>query len=148
MRLFLSALVTALLAPFAAQAHSPDACPAPEPGPMRYQLVGLTSATTNGIAGPLGFTRLCDAEYPSSRWCTSREVLDSANLPATSGEAWVRPTDLSNQSDASGQGNVSGLTCLHYSNLIYAGLTMDDAGRFSKSECTTLRAVACCSLVP
>jgi hypothetical protein len=149
MRLFLSTLLTALIVPFSAQSHSPNSCPAPESAPMRWQLVGFTSATTDGIAGPLGFTRLCDAEYPGSRWCTSREVLNSSNLPATSGEAWVRPTFEVKLLDASGlESSAPTLTCGSYSNPGGNSLKVDDAGRFLPGACSTLRAVACCALVP
>jgi len=54
---------------------------------LRWQLVGFTAATVIGTAGSLEFTRMCDAEFAGSRWCTSAELLASTNLPATSGEA-------------------------------------------------------------
>jgi hypothetical protein len=101
MRLFLSALITALLAPLATQAHSPDSCPALEPAPMRWQLVGFTSASFVGDQGVWGFLVHCQAEFPNSRMCYGQEVVDTVAISAgLTGDAWVRPMPMRAWSNA------------------------------------------------
>jgi len=121
--------------------------------PWRFQLVGFTTATFLGTEGSLGFTRACDAEFPSSRWCTSAEVLDSVSLPALSGEAWVRgvfiganayePVEVTGLLE-----NAGWLTCNYWSNPASTGFTVSAAGKFDRMPCSVPRSVACCTLLP
>ena len=95
----------------------------------RFQLVGFTTATFLGTEGPLGFTRACDAEFPSSRWCTSAEVLDSVNLPALSGEAWVRGAFVG----ASGSGSPLDVTGLAFPSATFTCGSWSNPGAFAFS---------------
>ena len=73
--------------------------------PPRVQLVGFTTAGFQGDEGVLGYTRACQQEFPESRMCTSVEVLETTDVPALSGDAWVRPVSQVSDSvalDASG----------------------------------------------
>ena len=64
------------------------------------------------LAGILGMTLACQAEFLASRLCASSEVLETTSAPADlTGEAWVRPvfrgyagssTDPFNAVDVSG----------------------------------------------
>ena len=79
MRLFLSSLVSALIVPLAAYAQAPKLVevindplavevvnPAPPSPPVRWQLVGFTSATyTGAMGGHFGVTQKCQLEFPS-----------------------------------------------------------------------------------
>jgi len=168
MRLFLSALLAALISPLAAHAHSPDSCPAPEPGPMRWQLVGFTSTSHTGDSGVLALTAACQADLgAASRMCTSEEVLDTVTLPAAlSGNAWVRPVyqpfvirdyngTYSSFLDASGRIYTSSfhsqrtISCAGWSAGDGTGLSVDGSGRFlTTNNCVDPHPIACCALVP
>ena len=156
MRLFLSALVTALLAPFAAQAHSPSSCPAPEPAPMSWQYVGATATAFDGGQGLFTYNLACNAAHAGSRMCTSEEVMNTINPPivGSPGEAaWVRPlyqpggrVDLA-LVDASGQ--LATGACEGWSVTGGSGLTIDlDDGAFHRNSCASARRITCCALVP
>jgi hypothetical protein len=120
----------------------------------RYQLVGFTTATFLGSEGSLGFTRACDAEFSNSRWCTSAEVLDSVNLPALSGDAWVRAALIG--ATASYPVDVTGLATSGTDFNCDAwrapptgeGFTVSASGKFEIMPCFVPRSVACCALVP
>ncbi len=152
MRLFQSALVTALIVPLAAQAHSPDSCPAPEPAPMRWQLVGFTSSTLLGDSGVLNKTLACQQDFVGSRMCSSTEVLETVAVPlGLVGSAWVRPSfapfhgvgTLVSALDVSGYAtSVTNLTCRT------SAFVMTASGDFTISQCANELAVACCALVP
>jgi len=152
MRLFLSALVTAVLASLAAQAHSPDSCPAPEPAPMRWQLVGFTEQTVDMVSGVFVLTNTCIAEFgASSRQCTTIEVVETSIIPTTLpvGSAWIRPVLSADggMDVGSGTGN-GGLLCGGWRGNV-GGLWVNELGQFGKSsDCFAMRRVACCAVVP
>jgi hypothetical protein len=159
MRLFLSALVTALIVPFAAQAHSPDSCPAPEPAPTHWQLVGFTSASFLGDQGVLGFLLHCQAEFSNSRMCYSQEVVDTVSVPAgLTGQswAWVRPTRASTngtnivEAVSNISEDLSRFTCGQWSSSSDSstGLIISSLGRAGRGTCALALPVACCALVP
>ncbi len=55
-------------------------------------VVGFTTATLTGDSGVFARTAACQAEFPNTRVCTSREVLLSRRVPAgLTGTAWVQP---------------------------------------------------------
>ena len=120
----------------------------------RFQLVGFTTAMLPGTEGPLAFTGACDTEFLSSRWCTSAEVLDSVNLPALSGEAWVRAafvgvTGGGNPVDVTGWTLVnSTFTCGFWSNPAGNGFTVSATGKFAPMPCGVSRPIACCAPAP
>jgi hypothetical protein len=168
MRLFLSALVTALIVPLAAYAHSPSSCPTPEQAPTRWQLVGFTAAPVSPDQGFLGFTRICQAEFPDSRFCNTAEIIATTNVPALdAGLAWVNPSmsvplpnayflDPSGIKGTSGAGagiGLAGLTCPLWgswqsTNPLSKGIVVDADGNFSQNSCGEIHPVACCALVP
>jgi hypothetical protein len=130
MRLFLSALVTALIIPLVAYAQAPKKVevindplavevttpiaiiepvavditeplavevvnPAPPSPPVRWQLVGFTSATyTGAMGGNFGVTQKCQLEFLNSRMCRIEEVAATTSIPSSLvGNAWANPTD-------------------------------------------------------
>jgi hypothetical protein len=115
----------------------------------RFQLVGFTTAMFTGGEGVLGFTSACQQQFANSRMCTSLEVMDTPAVPSSlAGEAWVRPSFVAINFDASG---VTSSTCQGWSNdaVNDIGLAVDAAGRFTYiGYCATPRAVACCAPVP
>jgi hypothetical protein len=178
MRLFLSALVTALIVPLAAYAQAPKQVevvndslavevvnpqvevtneplavevvnPAPPSPPVRWQLVGFTSATyTGAMGGHFGVTQKCQLEFPNSRMCWIEEVAATTSIPSSLvGNAWANPTDL------------------HYPNCrehCYLWTDPESCGSFGdgrvvtsdgnvavyKASCDSAHPIACCALVP
>jgi len=140
--------------------------PAPQSPPVRWQIVGFTSASYLGNEGVLGFTRHCQTEFSDSRVCTSQEVMDTVAVPGSlTGSAWVRPVfvpvsvaryglqgTIQMALDASGRtGSAPGtLNCNGWSSPSSSarGLVVSDAGSFSTRACNVTFSVACCALVP
>ena len=141
---------------------------APPPAAQRFELVGVTSADLRGRSGLLNLTRACHSEFAGSRMCTSEEILNTVNPPATSRSGWVRPvlvprstgsitefhsTDsnppLLDLSDASGAtGTVATLTCWAGHGgpgNFKTGLTIDPDGYFIRTVCDEQIGVACCA---
>lgn len=121
-------------------------------------LVGFTTATTTGDAGVLAMTKLCQAEFPSSRMCRSAEVLATQTVPTLpEASAWVQPTLVpaatgtvpSIAADASGRNASPGaLSCDGWANNGNDGLVVDQLGRFGLGTCATAYRVACCTAQP
>ena len=171
MRLFLSILVTALLVPLTAYAQAAPkqvevinpvlavevVNPPATNQPARFQLVGFTSAVMLGNSGVLGFTLACQAEFLSSRMCTTREVVETVVVPSLSGpDAWVQPVFIINPGGDSADA-ISGLrepssralNCLGWSvDTQLTGLTATAIGSFRTHICNELHPVACCAVVP
>lgn len=115
--------------------------------PMRFQLVGFTTATYDGnLGGPFGFTQSCQAEFPGSRWCTHDEIEQTTTIPPDLvGEAWVggaseviacgiSPTECGCQGWTTAAGN---------------GFVVDAGGRTaSMRACQENLSLACCALRP
>lgn len=90
--------------------QGPEGDPAPEPA--RFQLVGFTSATFQGNVGILAYSAACQAEFATSRWCTTKEVFETTPIPgALSGAAWVKPLLDGAGFDVSGHSSLSGHLC-------------------------------------
>ena len=53
----------------------------PTSAPARFQLVGFTTAALPGDSGLFAFTLACQAEFLGSRFCTSREVVETVDVP-------------------------------------------------------------------
>jgi hypothetical protein len=114
MRLFFSVLLTALIVPLAAQAHSPSACPTVSPPefPPLLQFVGLTEATVQGRVGLPGFMRVCEAEYPDSHPCTSRDLIEGDWFPQSFASGmWVLPVWTDTEHSYSGRFDALGENC-------------------------------------
>jgi hypothetical protein len=200
MRLFLSALVTALIVPFAAQAQAPKQVevindplavevttpiaivepvaveiteplavevvnPAPPNPPVRFQLVGFTSAAFLGDVGLFVFSRACHAEFSDSRMCLSEEILKTVQIPdGLAGDAWIQASIFAGGGsvnaavpfmvDASGVGgtssriNCSSAGSQSWSSTSGGGLIVDFEGRISSVACADAHSIACCALVP
>jgi hypothetical protein len=130
------------------------------------QLVGFTSAAFTADVGVFGFTLACQAELSGSRMCTSKEVVETTDIPSgLTGTAWVRPSfapvgwgsaSVLALLDASGVPGVIGggadgpLSCTGWSQAsTTSGLTVDSDGRFKASPCSSgVHSVACCAPVP
>ena len=124
----------------------------PAPAAVRWQLVGFSSGSINGLAGYLGLSLTCQQSFPESRVCTSLEVMDTTTIPSgLLGDAWVRPHFVSGGSssvDASGvKGDSRALTCSGWGEG-RTGLTVNATGAFGLLSCAGPIVVACCALVP
>ncbi len=127
--------------------------------PTPVVLVGFTSQTTPGDAGALGMTKLCAAEFTGSRFCTSKEVLLTADVPDDlTDNAWVRPSPMpvshsraspgvtTRLLDASGvETDPEFMTCEAWRATTKSGLSLDSDGRFSTTSCTESLRVSCCA---
>ena len=130
-----------------------------EPQPITaWHFVGFSTNAVQGDVGINGMKAQCQADFPTSRMCSSAEVVSGV---WTSGEsstatAWVQPVRGSSpgMDDPSGRSDtaVASLNCRAWS---YApngsGLTVDSSGAFYIDLCSEHRPVACCiyaTLVP
>ena len=124
--------------------------------PSRFQLVGFSSTPVTGGTGVLGMTSECQNDFPARRMCTSIEVMETVNAPASlSGAAWVRPVFQQVATnvvvDASGvAAGPESLTCFGWIQSFSSrlGLTVNATGGFVQMSCNVTRPVACCALVP
>jgi hypothetical protein len=121
--------------------------------PPRFQLVGFSTATLQGIDGVLAHTLACHADFgPGTRACTTAEVLATTHVPAgLSGDAWVRPSyrpvgaGITLALDATGLNDLpSFLSCE-----AQTGIVVDSDGDFTSGRlCTGIpHSVACCGLM-
>jgi len=118
--------------------------PSPPSAPSRIQIVGVTAATYVGgeIGGPWGANQACHAEFPGSRMCTNREVVQSLPpFPVIDPllGAWVDDTVRVNSRE-----NCNWWT---YSSGISGAIILADGSAFL-GECTVERAIACCAPRP
>ena len=158
MRLFLSALVTALIVPLTAHAQAPKQVevindplavevvnPAPPSPPLRWQLVGFTSATyTGNMGGSFGVTQKCQLEFANSRMCIVLEVEQTTSIPSgLVGQGWV-------QQGASLVGGLQGNSCGRWlgNNVGGGGKVVDTLGTPASEQCEIPTPIACCALVP
>jgi hypothetical protein len=127
--------------------------PTPAP-PMRFQLVGFTTATyTGGMGGHFGVTQKCQLEFPDSRMCTLEEVAATTAIPVgLSGDAWAH--------QESGVGGVIFSADLERNQGTCGGWTLSIDGRLGQQvssngvaktsgslNCGQSNPVACCALV-
>ena len=69
----------------------------------KMQLVGFTTASVDSDVGIFGFTVACQAEFPASRMCSSRELMETVALPQLgtfANGALVRPVFLAHGSNS------------------------------------------------
>jgi hypothetical protein len=118
-----------------------------------FQFVGVTSTLALGTEGMGRFAQMCNADFPGSRFCNSKEIIESINpIPQPlSGEAWVHPSSLLVMGnvafDYSGvPHNPSKLSCSGWTGGDSRGLSIYNQGNFRTSSCTESRRVACCKL--
>jgi hypothetical protein len=166
MRRFLSALVTALIVPLAAHAQAPKPVevindplevevvnPAPECIPLRWQLVGFTSATYPGaMGGNFGVTRKCQLEFPNSRMCSIEEAVATTSIPSElSGRAWTHAQGAAGAVIFAGTPVAQSTNCLGWRSGIptLTGNVISDEGIADViSDCNRAHPIACCALVP
>jgi hypothetical protein len=125
-------------------------CGAPAWAQDDCQVVGFSTTTTDGDAGVLGMTGLCQADFPGSRMCTTVEIAETRVLPSgLAGTAWVRPVY-----DGDGFESILGvkneeLACRGWGDDTSKGLTVDANGSFFHGTipegCGNLHAVSCCA---
>ena len=133
--------------------------------PARFQLVGFTTTTYLGDVGLFAFSRGCHAEFPHSRMCRSKEVVETVTISSgLATTAWLQPSvvaggiggatfpPLRKFMDASGvAGRDDSFSCgpgPTWSLTTGSGLAVDFEGRFGFQPCSVAQAVACCALVP
>ena len=100
-------------------------------------------------------TTLCQADFETSRMCTSREIMETVPTPSSGpseGLAWVRPVFVqafgTTALDASGVAERSiDLSCNGWSS-IDRGLVVTAQGGFRTESGAVPLNVACCALVP
>ena len=126
--------------------------------PNRF--VGVTSATTSGLAGWKGMGDLCRSQfggtYPNVRMCFSEEVMRTppAQWPALAGSHWVQPTFQAPVAEPPYVLDVSGfyssmgnMTCVAWnsnSSSVF-GLTLTSLGSFVVDACSNAIGVTCCA---
>lgn len=167
--LLILALVLIVAAPVIAQVMLP-----PPVIHESYQLMGFSAMQVPGDAGIRGMLDACHREFPSSRMCTSQEILETEYLfpIATTESAWVRPVIVESSGDASASDEFRGLldasgvmsrgrisdgslSCRGWSSTGGYGLTVSPEGAFRGwpsavgvgQDCNVARPVACCTLV-
>jgi hypothetical protein len=129
-----------------------------------YQLKGFSAQTVRGDGGVLTMSSACAASFPGSRMCTSREILDTTNVPVftNNNDAWVRPTHVevatggnvtavaldesgvSTPNTGSSGASAEDLSCRGWIASANLGLVVSDEGSFRLVACNANRPVACC----
>lgn len=109
----------------------------------RWQLVGFSTQSTNGQAGVLRMTALCQVNYPGSRMCTYDEIAGTTTIPPLPPvvTAWVHPIPV----DLLAAG-VGAESCLNWSTATSteSGLLVSELGVASLGGCDGVHSVACC----
>ena len=127
--------------------------PQPEPATGNMELVGFTTVTTAPNIGLFGMTQLCQAEYLDSRICTSKEIMETVNVPLlpSGTRAWLQPVVAGvNTSgivtDISGQQYYS-LSCGNWQSIepTSRGLSVTNLGSITMNQCSSILPVACCA---
>ena len=126
--------------------------PPPASPPVRWQLVGFTTATyTGAMGGHFGVTRKCQLEFPNSRMCSLEEVAITTTIPdGLNGVAWVhpQPTTLSTVLIASGI-STDRSNCNFWRSVGSGGQIVGaDGVTATRDSCTESYPIACCALVP
>ncbi len=166
MRLFLSVLVTALIVPLAAYAQAikqveivndplaVEIVNPTSPGPpVRWQLVGFTSATyTGAMGGNFGVTRKCQLEFPNSRMCSIEEAVATTSIPSgLSGHAWTHAQGAVGVVIFAGDPVSQSNNCFGWRSSLhtFTGNVISDEGAADViSDCDRAHPIACCALVP
>ena len=126
--------------------------PPPASPPVRWQLVGFTTATyTGAMGGHFGVTRKCQLEFPNSRMCSLEEVAITTTIPdGLNGVAWVhpQPSTLSTVLIASGISS-DRFNCNFWRSVGSVGQIVGaDGVTVTRDTCTESYPIACCALVP
>ena len=109
----------------------------------RWQLVGFSTQATNGQAGILRMTALCQANFPGSRMCTYEEIAGTTSIPPLPPvvNAWAQPIPVDLL--AAGVGAESCLTGSNAEGTNF-GLLVSEFGVTSRGGCNGNHSVACC----
>ena len=152
--------------PLAAQAQAPKQVevindplavevvnPAPPNPPVRWQLVGFTSATYPGaMGGNFGVTQKCQLEFPNSRMCSIEEAVATTSIPSgLSGRAWSHAQGVAGVVIFAGNPVAQGNNCFSWRSSIptQSGNVISDEGVADViSGCDREHPIACCALVP
>ncbi len=112
-----------------------------------FDLEGFTTETFTGAQGVLAFTIACQVEFEDSRMCTSKEILETVDVPLVlEGTAWVRPTYVEGGHDISGvEDSPEHYTCKGWTFDGNKGLVVTEDGKFNTLVCNNLFKVACCT---
>jgi hypothetical protein len=126
--------------------------PPPASPPVRWQLVGFTTATyTGAMGGHFGVTRKCQLEFPNSRMCSLEEVAITTTIPdGLNGVAWAHPQPPTLTTVLTSSGISTGRdTCGFWRNVGSGGQIVDADGVTAQwATCTESYPIACCALVP
>ncbi len=68
------------------------------------QLVGFTAADATSSSDYLALTAQCQLEYPDSRICSTKEIIETVNIPVLSADTSARVAPSGNYSVAIGSG--------------------------------------------
>ena len=113
------------------------------------KFLGFTDIAVDGDTGVMEINRLCNAQFSSSRMCTTREIMNGTNpnhrFPVA-GWAWVKGI-FDNPADEFLSGSGGGqLSCLGWSSnaSFDKGLAINGDSNFSQQKCNLLLNVSCC----
>ena len=103
--------------------------------------IGASTGTTNGAAGVIAMSALCNATFAGARMCTYEEIALTVHKSAKShGPAWVQPLDSSGHpvpTVCAGLGSGGGISAL----------VVDGKGRWNAGAgalCDSVLPVSCC----
>lgn len=145
-----------------AQGPKGDTGPAGPPGvggdsAAAMQFVGVTTRTFLG-RGILSRSVACAQDFgPGYRWCTSREFMNTVDVPPVGGSAWLRPEFISYAADGQAM-DASGVTGDPYTQLTCNGwsyvlggdppkgllVTLGTGGSVHITSCENEFPAACC----
>lgn len=109
--------------------------PAAQP---RFQLAGFSSGTIAANVGVIAMGRVCAVDFPASRLCSLREVIETTSFPnELQGVGWVRE-EIEGTSDRS-------LNCGAWSDSSSIHRTISADGRLGGEFCHSTVPVACCA---
>jgi hypothetical protein len=126
----------------AASAHSPAACAQPtDPTKELRTFVGKSAATSSGHHGLLGWLDICRTEFPGSRVCSTRDLIENRNLPelADNEWIWIVPYWLNDSHDYSGAQFDRGVCA------VLANNPNIPPTRIAEVNCDSVLQVACCN---
>ena len=122
----------------------------PSSNGAQFVFVGVTSQTPS-VQGNVGIGKLnnkCHLEFPGSRICNTKEVIQSINpfpSPLPAGEYWLHHYLIGTNNDFSGLfiGN-SDLSCRGWELANGNGFFLFEQGKIKFGGCAIARQVACC----
>lgn len=123
---------------------------------QEVQYMGPSNNTTSSDMGVLTFNVMCEDTYPGSRFCTSKQILDSGSfaLPYSPNYQWVHPTVVAASKTSAGllimdisgtsEESYASMSCNGWGTSVGRGLVVSTLGFFRVESCEILRPVACC----